>query len=168
MKENKTNWWMIVGIVVIVAVIASLVTMQFTGNAISMTNPDRSACYSECKAVKCADVSISERGSCYKQCSANCRYVDIYTKDEVDALLAGGSGSSECTTIGVSSGTGHLACEIANKTCKWGIKLWSRHNDSDVGIEGPITQVIPIATDCDTSWGFAENQDTEISYLCCD
>ena len=35
--ENKTNWGMIIGIVVVVAVIASLVTLQFTGNVVKIT-----------------------------------------------------------------------------------------------------------------------------------
>jgi hypothetical protein len=40
MKENKTNWWMILGIVIVVAVISSLITANFTGNVIKV-NADR-------------------------------------------------------------------------------------------------------------------------------
>jgi hypothetical protein len=36
--ENKTNWWLIIAIVIIVAVLASLITISLTGNTIRQTN----------------------------------------------------------------------------------------------------------------------------------
>ena len=38
--ENKTNWWMILGIVIVVAIVTSLLTVNLTGNTIKL-NQDR-------------------------------------------------------------------------------------------------------------------------------
>jgi len=88
--ENKTNWWMIVGIVVVVAVIASLVTLQVTGNVISMTRPtaDKTACTNACVAEKCTGLTRTAIIQCRRACLSSCSKVEVYTKDEVDALLA--------------------------------------------------------------------------------
>ena len=75
---------------------------------------------------------------------------------------------SGCTSTGVASGTGDSACAaVGNKKCVFGLKVWSRHNDNDFGTTGPITDIIPVVSDCSTNWGIGENQDQEISYLCC-
>ncbi len=40
MADNKINWWLIVGVAVVVAVVASLITANITGNVIKL-NQDR-------------------------------------------------------------------------------------------------------------------------------
>jgi|SRR3989344_1270540 len=40
MKENKTNWWVIISVAIVVAVVSSLITVSVTGNIIKQnTNP---------------------------------------------------------------------------------------------------------------------------------
>jgi|SRR3989344_1885379 len=40
MKENKTNWWVIISVAIVVAVVSSLITISITGNIIKQnTNP---------------------------------------------------------------------------------------------------------------------------------
>jgi len=89
--ENKTNWWMIVGIVVVVAVVASLVTLQFTGNVVRVINTDKTKCINSCVAEKCAGLNSKTSPtltSCKRSCSSSCTKAEVYTKAEVDALLA--------------------------------------------------------------------------------
>lgn len=92
--ENKINWWLIIGIVVVVAVITALVTMQVTGNVINMANPDVSACYNSCISQKCVNVTKTALTQCRNTCFSSCSKVEVYTKAEVDALLAKVSGGS--------------------------------------------------------------------------
>ena len=56
--ENKINWWLIIGIVVVVAVITALVTMQVTGNVIKVAK------------------TTSKTG------------IDVYTKSEIDSMIS--------------------------------------------------------------------------------
>ena len=44
MSNNKTNWWVIVAVVIVVAVLASLVTVNLTGNVIRL-NQDKYGAY---------------------------------------------------------------------------------------------------------------------------
>jgi len=134
--KNKTNWWLIAGIVVVVAVIASLITLQVTGNVVRVTNTDRTACYNACVADSCSNMTRTTLNRCKSSCSSSCSKVDVYTKAEVDALLAniGGSGNGitkqealsllneKCEFIGYMPGSwisGDEACSavIPNSTC---------------------------------------------------
>lgn len=141
---EKSQVWITIGVALVVAVVASLITANITGNTIRL-NPDKFGNYRV--------YTMSE----------------TYTKAEVNTLIANGSMPryAGCTSLGVNGGTGDSACAIENKTCKIGFKVWSRHNERDFGTEGPITDVIPVVSDCSTNWGTTEGQDQIINYLCC-
>lgn len=44
MKENKINWWIIIGVALVVAIVVSVITASITGNIIKL-NQDRSGKY---------------------------------------------------------------------------------------------------------------------------
>jgi hypothetical protein len=141
-KMEKGQLWTIVGVALVVAVVASIATAFITGNVIS--------------------VAKGTAGKVYTT-------AETYSKAEVNNLISKLSMPryAGCTSIGVEGGTGDSACAIENKTCKFGFKVWSRHNENDFGTEGSITDVIPVVSDCSTNWGINEGQDQVVNYLCC-
>ena len=86
MKSNQI--WMIVGIVIVVAVIASVATVSLTGNVISVqkSSTELNKCVSSCQK-DCSSLPYRDRNLCKSKCVNSCpKYDDVYTKAEIDAF----------------------------------------------------------------------------------
>ncbi len=84
--KNNMNLWTIIGIVIVVAVIASLITTGITGNVINLKKSSIEAndCLKNCQK-ECLKLPVKNRPACNKKCLDSCN--QIYTKAEVDDMM---------------------------------------------------------------------------------
>ncbi|MEI7718236.1 MAG: hypothetical protein WCI72_00075 [archaeon] len=103
--ENKTNWWLIIGIVVVVAILASFITLQFTGNAVK-TTPEVKRCSDACYyAGGCSKLSTIGRNVCRLNCDYTCKATtgDTTTTTGTTGTTTGTTGTT--TTVGTTGST---------------------------------------------------------------
>lgn len=119
MKENKTNWWMILILVVVVAVVASLITANFTGNVIKVNADKLGANKVYTKAE--VDTQLIAIEESIKGINGN-----------IDAL-SGNISFENCgpTNSIASSDTGNQACAIEGKRCVMG-NIFVEYYSNDV------------------------------------
>ncbi len=124
MKSNsKINWWLLIGILIVIAIVIYFITVGITGNIVKVTNPtsEISKCISDCQKA-CLKLPSKDRISCRSKCVASCpKYADVYTKDEVDALIPDKVlnmlNKCEVVRTGNSGNNGDFICGEKNKKC---------------------------------------------------
>jgi len=191
MKENKINWWLIIGIVVVVAVITALVTLQVTGNVISVAkntsevNSCRSTYYKECVGSYPSNgLTRTVRTQCSTDCKAQCPATnEVYTKAEVDALLAkisvGGSTPKNCMSQSFTSAAatdGNALCRDSTKNiCLISEVTLKAYRNNSEGLLATESRFIPCDykfsdfdehKELNNSTGIIATADFEV--ICCD
>jgi hypothetical protein len=74
--ENKTNWVLIIGVVVVVAVLASLVTVNLTGNTISVAKGTAGKVYTTAETYSKTEVNSRIPSINYMD-AESCRHIEV-------------------------------------------------------------------------------------------
>ncbi len=135
---KRKEWLIVLGVVVVVAIAASLITSNLTGNVINIekTNSQINKCTSDCYQKQCLTFAAKDRVSCRARCSSSCRTsTEVYTKDEIDSIVSKFDGDIAKMVTFINEKISESSIESCDTTGKIVIGL-SQINNYIVGNSG--------------------------------
>lgn len=98
MKNNNINWWLVIGVTIIVAVIASLITVSITGNTVKVLRG-----YSKTSPIvyTAAEVDIKIKEAIMRNQAKSCIYVSRKSLSPTGQSFEGKNSKEICNTRGL-------------------------------------------------------------------